>query len=59
MSEIFVKFEILFTLIRLLESTGTSQTEISCKVQYAMLECGAESGEKTQRNTLLMIISSG
>ena len=58
MSEI-CKIRILFTLIRILESTGTLQTEILCKVKYAMLECGAESGEKTQRESLLMISSSG
>lgn len=55
------KIRILFTLIGIFESTGTSQTEIRCKVKYAMLECGAESGEKTKRNwlALLMISSSG
>ena len=45
------------TLIRILESTGTSQTEIRCKVQYAMLECGAESGEKPQRESLFLPVA--
>ena len=55
----FCKIRILFTVICILESTGTSQTGILCKVKYAMLECGDESGEKTQRESLLMISSSG
>lgn len=53
----FCKIRFFFTLIRILELTGTPQTEVRCKVQYAMLECGTKGGEKTQRKPLFLPVA--